>query len=48
MPLRFTHRILEHLAHTNYEPATVKAEFVRCKSIADWHEVIAQKYAFSV
>ncbi len=25
MPLRFTHRILEHLAHTNYEPATVKA-----------------------
>ena len=25
MPLRFTHRILEHLAHTNYEPATGKA-----------------------
>ena len=30
------------------DPAKVKAEFVKCKSIADWHEVIAQQYAFSV
>ena len=30
------------------EPAKVKAEFIRCKSITDWHEVIAQQYAFSV
>ncbi|MCH7848635.1 MAG: hypothetical protein IIB53_09770 [Planctomycetes bacterium] len=30
------------------EPAKVKAEFIRCKSIADWHEVITQQYASSV
>ena len=25
MPLRFTHRILDHLAHSNYQPSTVAA-----------------------
>ena len=30
------------------EPAKVKAEFIHCKSIADWHEVIARQYTSSV
>ena len=30
------------------EPNAVKANFVKCKSIADWHEVVAQQYASSV
>ncbi len=30
------------------EPNAVKADFVKCKSIADWHEVIAQQYTSSV